>query len=233
MDEETIRLLTDLHAHNPRQGPGSYDTFQKALSATGIDTNAIIEMADIGCGTGSATIPLLKQTSARVTAVDFIPTFLAQLKNRAHAAGVLDRLTLLEADMADLPFHREQFDAIWSEGAIYNIGFSEGIHTWRDYLKLGGTLAVSELTWLTDDVPEPLRAHWEHEYPEVATATEKIAVLTAAGYELVDHFFLPPCDWLTHYYEPLQAGLPSFLQRNHNSAAAQAVAATETEAIKL
>jgi len=25
--------------------------------------------------------------------------------------------------MEDLPFHNEEFDIIWSEGAIYNMGF--------------------------------------------------------------------------------------------------------------
>jgi len=40
-------------------------------------------------------------------------------------------------------------DAVWSEGAIYNIGFEKGVREWRRFLKPGGILAVSELTGRT------------------------------------------------------------------------------------
>ncbi|GAM56739.1 probable transcription regulator [Vibrio ishigakensis] len=48
--------------------------------------------------------------------------------------------------MGDLPFEEDSFDVLWSEGAVYNIGFETGIRDWRKYLKSGGTLVVSELT---------------------------------------------------------------------------------------
>ena len=40
--------------------------------------------------------------------------------------------------MEDLPFDNEEFDIIWSEEAIYNMGFKAGIRKWKDYLKTGG-----------------------------------------------------------------------------------------------
>ena len=46
--------------------------------------------------------------------------------------------------MDQLPFHREELDLIWSEGAIYNIGFERGLKEWKEFLKPGGYVAISE-----------------------------------------------------------------------------------------
>jgi SAM-dependent methyltransferase len=217
MDEETLRLLTDLHINNNRQGPGSDTAFARALELSGIDIQAPLKIADIGCGTGSATIPLLQHTNASVTAVELLPAFLEKLKVSAEAVGVVDRLQTVKADMADLPFENEQFDAIWSEGAIYNIGFENGVKNWKRFLKPGGVLVASEITWTQSDTPEELKSHWEQEYSEVDVASNKIAVLEKNGYSPISYFTLSPDCWIDEYYLPIQTGLGAFLERNKNS----------------
>ena len=47
--------------------------------------------------------------------------------------------------MDDLPFDKRSLDAVWSEGAIYNIGLNKGIARFGRYLKRGGILSVSEI----------------------------------------------------------------------------------------
>ena len=37
--------------------------------------------------------------------------------------------------MDALPFQEEELDLIWSEGAIYNIGFERGMNEWNKFLK--------------------------------------------------------------------------------------------------
>ena len=54
--------------------------------------------------------------------------------------------------MDDLPFEREEFDIVWSEGAVYNMGFRKGVNYWKDFIKDGGILAVTELSWITENV---------------------------------------------------------------------------------
>ena len=39
--------------------------------------------------------------------------------------------------MDALPFSPGEFDVIWAEGSIYNIGFERGLREWRQYLKPG------------------------------------------------------------------------------------------------
>jgi len=122
---------------------------------------------------------------------------------------------------------------IWAEGAIYNIGFENGIRLWRPFLKRGGVIAASEITWLTDHRPAELEEHWADEYPEISTAPAKIAALETAGYSPIGYFTLPPSCWLDHYYRPLQARFGAFLDRHANTTAAQEIVEAEKREIEL
>lgn len=228
MDE--IQLLIDLHADTARQGPGGDDETRLAIRLAGLDRDPGLRIADIGCGAGAAARLLARELDAHVTAVDLAPDFLAQLRADAAAEGLGDRIETVEASMDALPFDVDAFDAIWSEGAIYNIGFAAGVAAWRRHLKPGGVLAASELTWLTDARPAALQAHWDAEYPEVATASAKMAVLEREGFSPIGYFPLPERCWLENYYTPLRARFPGFLARHgHSDAAKAVVAATEAE----
>ena len=143
MDELT--LLADLHKAGLRQGPGSPDVTRRAMVLAGLDGSRPLEIADIGCGTGAASLELARMLDARITAVDFLPSFLDVLRQRAQAQG-LGRIITLEASMDALPFTDASFDVIWSEGAVYNMGFEAGIAAWKRFLKPGGKLCVLELS---------------------------------------------------------------------------------------
>ncbi|MFD1509242.1 class I SAM-dependent methyltransferase [Lacimonas salitolerans] len=226
-------LLIDLHRDGIRQGPGGNDETRLAITLSGLRDTRGLRIADIGCGTGAATRVLATELDAAITAVDLMPAFLDELTRLARAEGLGDRITPLAASMEALPFDPQSLDAIWSEGAIYSMGFAEGVQAWRHFLKPGGVLAVSDLTWLTTDRPADLHDHWTREYPQVATAAEKLATLEQAGYSPLGYFPLPARCWLDTYYRPLQARFGDFLSRNRNSERAQAVVAAERQEIAL
>ena len=174
-DPSFFTLMVDLHRDGTRQGPGSDEETLHALELTRLDRAARLQVADIGCGTGASTLALASRLpNARITAVDLFPEFLDILTERACAAGCSEQIETLAQSMDSLPFAAESLDLIWSEGAIYNMGFGTGIEAWRPFLRPGGVIAVSEITWLRPDPPEELRQHWNSEYPEIATASEKI-----------------------------------------------------------
>jgi SAM-dependent methyltransferase len=135
--------------------------------------------------------------------------------------------------MAALPFAESVYDAIWSEGAIYNMGFAAGVKAWRRHLKPGGVLAVSELTWLTNQRPEEVQAHWEREYPEVSTASSKIAILERFGFSPIGYFPLPEHCCLDNCYRPMQRGFSGYLDRHAGSTGARAIVAAEEREISL
>ncbi len=230
---DDLQLLLDLHRSNPRQGPGGDDETRLAITLSGLAAKSNLRIADIGCGTGASTLVLAAELEARISAVDFLSEFLAELDSRTKHAGVAGRISAVHASMEALPFGDAQFDAIWSEGAIYNMGFAAGLEAWRRYLKPDGIVAVSELTWLTDQRPDELQAHWDREYPEVDTASAKIAVLERLGFTPIGYFPLPEHCWLDNYYRPVQQRFPAFLDRHGHSEAARAIVAAEKAEIAL
>jgi ubiquinone/menaquinone biosynthesis C-methylase UbiE len=227
---DDLELLIDLHREGGRQGPGGEDETRLAIRLSGLRAARGLKIADIGCGTGAATRVLARELDASVTAVDLLPDFLRELEIAAQRENLGERIETLVASMEALPFEEQSFDAIWSEGAIYNMGFAAGIEAWRRFLKPGGILAVSELTWLTHSRPAELEQHWSHEYAEVDTASAKIAVLEENGFSPVGYFTLSQRCWLDNYYRPLQARFEPFLSRHrHSQAAVDIVAAEENE----
>ena len=230
---DNLDLLIDLHRDGLRQGPGSDECTKKALQLAKLNHNERLHIADLGCGTGASTLVLAEELNAEVVAVDLLQPFLDILKARAATRGLSEQIKTQCCSIDALPFDDGAFDVIWSEGAIYNIGFEEGALGWKRYLKPGGILVVSEITWLTQERPEELNAYWQAEYPQIALASEKFRVLEQLGYSPCGYFVLPPECWTDHYYKPIQQRLETFLQRNSHSKEAQAIAAAERAEIEL
>ena len=230
---DEFELLVDLHIGGERQGPGSDEATRRAIALAGLDGAPNLRIADIGCGTGASALVLAHDLEAHVVALDFLSPFLARLDEAADERGLADRITTSARSMDELDFDEESLDVIWSEGAIYNIGFENGINSWRRYLKPGGVLAVSEITWLAHQRPAELEDHWMNEYLEVSTASDKLARLEAAGYSPIGYFSLPQSCWLDHYYRPMQDRFAAFLDRHDNSAAANEIVQAEQVEIDL
>ncbi len=222
MDE--LELVVDLHLRNERQGPGSADDTRRALALTGVRPDPRLSIADVGCGTGASALLLAHELGALVRAIDLMPAFAEELRARAEARGMGDLVRAEVARMEDLPIEPDSLDLLWSEGAIYNMGFAEGVRAWRPLLKRGGVLAVSDLTWTTPKRPADVEAHWASIYPGVATAAEKIRILEAAGYAPLGFFFLPPSSW-DAYYGPLRAGFAAFRARHDTDERVEAMLA--------
>jgi SAM-dependent methyltransferase len=230
---DEFELLVDLHKDANRQGPGGDKETEKAIGLAGIDRDAPLKVADIGCGTGASTLTLARLLNAKITAVDFLQDFIDALIARAQSGGVEEKITPLCASMEQLPFKEEEFDVIWSEGAIYNIGCEKGVTDWKRYLKPGGLLVASEITWLTSSRPSELQDHWNSEYPEIDTASAKIKVLEESGYIPIGYFALPEYCWIDNYYEPMLKGFSAFLSRHGDSKEARAVVEAERHEIEL
>ena len=230
---EEYQLLIDLHKRAKRQGPGGDAETQKAIDLAMLDQSAPLKVADIGCGTGSATMLLARSLNAQITAVDFLPDFIEILKTKAENEGLAEKINPLVCSMDKLEFANEEFDVIWSEGAIYNMGFENGVKNWRRFLKPGGLLLVSEITWTTNNRPSEIQKHWESEYPEIGTASSKMRILENSGYSPVAYFVLPEHCWLDNYYRPMQNSFADFLARNANSENAQEIVEAEKNEIAL
>lgn len=218
-----LELIIDLHKNSERQGPGSEKDTLHALEFINLPTDRDLKIADIGCGSGGQTITLAQNLNGQITAIDLFSEFLDELNEKSQKLGLTNKIATLEKSMDDLAFKKEEFDLIWSEGAIYNIGFENGIQKWKDYLKSGGYLAVSEITWISQSRPQEIEDFWKREYPEIDTASNKIKQVERNGFTLAGYFYLSQDSWIEKYYTPMEARFESFLKRNMHSELAQKV----------
>lgn len=163
-----FNLICEFFSSMERQGPGSTDATLTALRFVDNLTDKSL-IADIGCGTGGQTMTLAKHIEGKITALDLFPDFINILNRNAKQLGMQDRVKGIVGSMDNLPFQNEELDLIWSEGAIYNIGFERGLNEWRKYLKTGGYLAISESSWFTDERPAEINDFWMNSYAEIDT----------------------------------------------------------------
>ncbi len=194
-----------VHRDMPRQGPGDNESTRRALNLTGL-TGRSLKVLDIGCGPGMQTVELAKNIDGRITALDFHKKYLEELSELAEKDGVGERIETLEGSMFELKkyFRRETFDLIWSEGAIYIMGFERGLKDVKPFLKSGGYLAVTEITWLENNPPKEIRKFWDANYPQMGTIKSNIEIASESEYEVIDTFVLPENSWWENYYNPLK-----------------------------
>lgn len=229
--DNIMKLMMELHIDNKRQGPGGDDETLMALKMCYpyYDDSRTLRIADIGCGTGSQTLVLAKEVNAEITAVDIFPEFLERLRQRATETGVDNKITTMQASMDNLTFENDSFDIIWSEGAVYNIGFENGISSWRRFLKPGGLMVLSEISWLTDQRPSYIDKYWKTAYDNIDTISAKTKQLEQAGYTPIAHFVLPEHCWQENYYIPLELSHERFLRLHDKSEEAIALINADRE----
>jgi ubiquinone/menaquinone biosynthesis C-methylase UbiE len=210
--EFDVNLICEYFSQLERQGPGSPEMTFKALSFTDHLT-AESQILDLGCGTGGQTMILAQHTQGNITALDLFPKFIDLFNANAAKPNLQNRVKGMVGSMDNLPFDNEAFDLIWSEGAIYNIGFERGLNEWRKYLKTGGSIAVTEASWFTARRPKEIEDFWTNAYPEIDTIPNKTAQMQQAGYVPTATFILPENCWTDHYYTPQIAAQESYLTK--------------------
>jgi SAM-dependent methyltransferase len=222
-DQQSAALFFELFSGLPLQGPGDADSTRRALSMVP-SLNSAARILDVGCGTGAQTFDLARFTPARIVAVDLHPPFVQELNRTSADRGLADRVQAVVGDMGRLEFPPEHFDLIWSEGAIYTIGFDTGLDVLHQLLKPGGHLGVSELSWFKADPPGDCVDFFAAEYPAMRDLSANRAAGSRLGYDCVGDFCLPSLAWARNYYEPLSRNLAAFRSRHQGDAAAEAIA---------
>lgn len=206
MDADYLAALVDLHRGLERLGPGDA-AFTRELLLRLPPLAAPRRIADLGCGSGAGALQLARHFRRPVRAVDAVPDFIDELRERAHRAGIAALIEPVVADMGALDWPAGSVELLWSEGAAYNLGFERALRLWRPLLALHGLAVVSELSWFTDEPPEPARAFWQAAYPAMGTEAGNAARARAVGYELLFTERLPSHLWWQNYYDPLRQQL--------------------------
>lgn len=230
--EFDFNLICEYYSLLERQGPGSPEITVKALSFVESLTDHS-HIADIGCGTGGQTMVLAKHAPGNITGVDLFPKFIDIFNSNARKMNFQNRVKGIVGSMDNLSFKPEELHLIWSEGAIYNIGFERGLKEWRQFLKPGGYIAVSEVSWFTQERPTEIDDFWQDAYPEIDTVSNNVLQMQKAGYIPVASFILPESCWIEHFYAPQVLAQEIFLNKNTGNKMAEEFIANQRHETQL
>lgn len=197
-----MSLFFEIHRDLNREAPGDESSTLRALALCA-ELPRVPRILDVGCGPGAQTLLLARHTGGWVTALDNHPPFLDELHKRAMAASLDRKIERCLGSMSNMTFAPQSFDLIWSEGAIYIMGFENGLKAWRKLLKPRGYMAVSELTWLKNERPKAAAEFWSAGYPSMQGLDANLKAVESAGLKPIDRFTLPASAWWD-YYGPVE-----------------------------
>lgn len=204
---EGIEYLYELCEALPRCGPGDNEFTRRAFCAIGKVAKQPL-ILDIGCGPGVQTIELARISNGKVIALDNHQAFLDKLMEKARNEGLEEKIISKNMSMLEMDFEDNTFDIIWSEGALYCMGFQNGLKRCRQLLKYKGHLAVTELVYTAPNPPDAVIQYFENEYPDIKNIKGNIEVIQKEGFNLISNFTLPESAWLNNYFLPIEKELP-------------------------
>jgi ubiquinone/menaquinone biosynthesis C-methylase UbiE len=131
-------------------GAGNYAAVADRISATGelvVERAGVepgMDVLDVACGTGNATIPAAK-AGARVTGLDFAPALLEIARERCADAMV--EIDFVEGDAQEMPFADASFDRVVSTfGHMFAPDHERTAAEMKRVLRPGGAIAFASWT---------------------------------------------------------------------------------------
>jgi len=216
---ENMEYFYELFCGLPRGGPGDNTLTRKAFGCLkNLPPNPLI--LDIGCGHGMQTLELAKISQGTIFALDNHQPFLDILMKKAIREGFEKRIIPKNQSMLEMNFKDGTFDVIWSEGALYIMGFQKGLRRCKQLLKDKGYLVVSEAVLFSSTIPAPLKKFWDEAYPVITNVNGNIELIRHEGFEVLNHFSLPKSSWIDNYYTPMEKRIKVLHKKYRNNTAA-------------
>ena len=107
------------------------------------------EVLEVGCGVGQTASLLAKRIGCHVVGVDLSPAMVERARERARREGVNDRTEFRVANIIDLPFEDDRFDAVYGESVTpFTTDHARAIMEYTRVVKPGGRVGLNEATWL-------------------------------------------------------------------------------------
>ncbi|OQY41246.1 MAG: hypothetical protein B6227_05780 [Fusobacteriia bacterium 4572_74] len=208
MDKEMMEFFFKIHNGDFRGGPGSDISTEKAYNIAKKFLGKNISVLDIGAGSGFQTKALKILVDGKIIALDTTEIYLEKIKKEIGVETVNCSMYNL-----DRSFRHNTFNLIWSEGAIYIMGLANGLKHWKLFLKKGGIISFSHISWIQDNPSMELLDYWEANYPQIRTLDENKKIIDEGGYEIKDYFILPSTDWTENYYDDMADRLKELEKR--------------------
>ena len=136
-----------VHGYDPKENRRLQDQASTLVELLHSDT-AYPEgsrVLEAGCGVGAQTVTLASNSpKAQITSVDVSEASVAEARETVRAAGI-DNVTLLQADIFDLPFPLDSFDHVFVCFVLEHLVQPvEALRALKHILKRGGSITVIE-----------------------------------------------------------------------------------------
>lgn len=229
-EQEIMNAYTVIFDQLSQLGPGDSEITRSLVERLRSDLPRAPRVADFGCGVGASSLVLAQSLpEARILAVDMHEPFIERLKTEASNLGLADRINAAVGDMASPPPLDEiagNFDLIWSESAIYNIGRGKAFATWLPLLNPDGWLVFSDIVWQYESTARSgkVSTFWLNEYPDITTAAAVVNELETAGFKPLEPVLSDRKAW-SNYYEPLRERVRLLTKRDDQPQALNTVIA--------
>lgn len=207
------KKIFDLFCGLPRGGPGNEGSTIRALRIIN-DLVCNPKVLDAGCGVGASTLVLSRNLDWQLTAIDIFEKVIEILNEKIINSGLETRVKALVHDMGDPGGLGKKFDLIWSEGAVYNLGFENGLKTFAGALNASGYIAVTELTLLENNAPDAVKNFMSRYYPAATTIEGNLEIIRRCGLSEEGHFVLPESAWNDDYFTPMAEAVNRFRAEN-------------------
>lgn len=195
---EGMKYFHELFLGLPRAGLGDNKFTRKAFSyLKNLPSEPFI--LDIGCGYGIQTLELARISKGKIIALDNYQPFLDILMANIKKGGFDNRIIPKNQSMLEMDFKNDTFDIIWSEGAIFIMGFRNGLKKCNQLLKNKGYFVVSDAVLFLPDLPKPLKDFWDERDPAIKDIKSNISLIKDEGFNVLSHFPLPKSCWIDFY----------------------------------
>ena len=110
---------------------------------------------DVGCGVGATPCYLAKMHGCRVVGVDITERMIDRSNERAKREGVEDKVEFRVADVQNLPFEDDLFDAVVGESITsFPEDKERAVSEYVRVTKPGGYVGLNEAIWIKTPPPE-------------------------------------------------------------------------------
>lgn len=127
------------------------DTLWRAKMIRHLDAEEHKKVLDVATGTADVAIQTIKRAAVdHVTGLDLSEGMLAYGRKKVSAAGLDDRITLVQGDSENLPYAEGAFDAVTVSFGVRNFEHLEkGLAEMHRVLRPGGKVVILEFSRIT------------------------------------------------------------------------------------
>lgn len=162
---------------------------------------------DIACGTGVASINLVKKFGCKAVAVDIEKSFIDEGKKNAVGLGIDNKIDFIVSDFNQLKLKKNSFDMIIAEGgALSYIGRSSGLKQAHSLLKKNGYIEISDLIMKSKYLSKNIESAFSLEGLDLETEESYRALLKLNRFEIIFCSYIAQQYW-EEYYQNIKQNL--------------------------